>query len=70
MTKNLEEHLCSKMYKLKPGPEYYQLLQSAKIHFPMSSGSMEVSPQKYSERKYQCKSKDNSKNSENKRLVL
>ena len=36
VTKNLGEHSPSKMYKLKPGPNYYQLLQSCKIHLPMT----------------------------------
>ena len=36
VTKNLGEHFCSKTHKLKPGPDYYQLLQSAKTYFPMT----------------------------------
>ena len=42
----------SKMYKLKPGPDYYQLLQSAKINVPMTPGLIKVSAQIYLERNY------------------
>ena len=68
VTKNLREHFCSKMHKIKPGLDSYQLLQLAKIHLPISPGLIEVSPLKYLERKYQCKFKDNV--SENKDLCF
>ena len=64
--KNLGEHFCSKMHKLKPGPDCYQLLKSAKPYLPMTPGSIEFSPRRYLEKKYQCKSEDNV--SENKDL--
>ena len=67
MTKNLGEHFRSKMHKLKPGPDYYQLLQSAKAYVPMTPGSIKFSPRRYLEKKYQCQSEDNNV-SENKDL--
>ena len=66
MTKNLGEHFRSKMHKLKPGPDYYQLLKSAKSYLPITPGSIEFSPRRYLEKKYQCKSGENV--SENKDL--
>ena len=55
VTKNLGEHSRSKMHMLKPGPDYYQLLQSAKIYILVTLELIEVSPQTYLETKYQLR---------------
>ena len=44
VTINVGEHFHNKMHKLTPGPDYYQLLQSAKIYVSMTQGLIEVSP--------------------------